>query len=458
MEIFGRKIALVPSETLGSMSLAQQFFLAGGLVSLFATVLIGFFVTNQIVESVTRNAGSTTALYVDSIIAPILPDLTRSTKLDDSIERTLDETLGQGALGSRLISFRLWTKDGTIIYSNDKRLMNKVVPPGENRRKAFTGQLVANYEEAGDPESDAERALSEPLLEIYNPVLQPWSGEVVAVAEFYERAVDLERSLARARLKSWIVVIAVASAFFAVLSTIVLKGSRMIRHQFSEIEDLAHRVQKGSQRTVALNERLLRKIGADLHDGPAQLIAFAALRVDSEKLLSDHTTRSEREAEIATIKSSLDEAIKDIRNICRGLVLPDIENLTIEDVVGRAIEHHQSRTGRRVATSIEDVEVEVGVPTKICVYRFVQEGLNNGWRHAASARQSVSLRQDGTEIVAMVSDNGSGFSFEEIGPDCIGLSGLKERIESLGGRFRVQTSSTGTHLTMRLDTIDMSDQ
>ncbi|MFB0692877.1 sensor histidine kinase [Agrobacterium pusense] len=453
----GRTITRLSSKTLGSLSLAQQFFLAGGLVTLGATVLIGLLVTDQIVETATRNAGSTTALYVDSIIAPILPDLTRATKLDDSIERTLDETLGQGALGRRLVSFRLWTKDGTIIYSNDKRLMNMVVPPGENRTKAFAGELVANFEEAGDPESDAERALGEPLLEIYNPVLQPWSGEVVAVAEFYERATDLEKSLARARWKSWIVVIAVASAFFAVLSTIVLKGSRMIRHQLREIEDLARRVQKGSQRTVALNERLLRKIGADLHDGPAQLIAYAALRVDSEKLVSDQTSRNERESETTSIKASLDEAIRDIRNICRGLVLPDIENLPIEDVVGRAVEHHQSRAGTRITTSIENVNAQVGVPVKICAYRFVQEGLNNGWRHAASTNQCVSLRQEGTEIVATVSDGGSGFSFDEIGPDCIGLSGLKERIESLGGRFEVQTSARGTHLTMRLNTVDVSD-
>ncbi|MDQ1182933.1 sensor histidine kinase [Agrobacterium larrymoorei] len=456
--MLGGEIARLSSKALGSLSLAQQFFLAGGLVSLCGTVLIGVFVTGQIVETVTRNAGSTTALYVDSIIAPILPDLTRSTKLDDSIERTLDETLGQGALGRRLVSFRLWTEDGTIIYSNDKRLMNMVVPPGENRKKAFAGQLVAHFDEVGDPESDAERALGEPLLEIYNPILQPWSGEVVAVAEFYERAVDLERSLARARLRSWIVVIAVASAFFAILSTIVLKGSRMIRRQLSEIEDLARRLQKGSQRSVALNERLLRKIGADLHDGPAQLIAYAALRVDSEKFLSDQTSRAERESETITIKASLDEAIRDIRNICRGLVLPDIENLPIEDVVGRAIEHYQSRAGTRVTTSIEDVDAKVGVPVKICAYRFVQEGLNNGWRHAAAADQSVSLRQEGAQIVATVSDAGSGFSLDEIGPDCIGLSGLKERIESLGGRFEVRTSSKGTHLSMRLDTIDVSDQ
>jgi len=87
----GRTITRLSSKTLGSLSLAQQFFLAGGLVTLGATVLIGLLVTDQIVETVTRNAGSTTALYVDSIIAPILPDLTRATKLDDSIERTLDE-------------------------------------------------------------------------------------------------------------------------------------------------------------------------------------------------------------------------------------------------------------------------------------------------------------------------------------------------------------------------------
>jgi len=437
-----------------SLSLAKQFFLAGGVVTAIATIIIGLHVTEQIAQTVTRNAAATTALYVDSIIAPVLPDLTRETKLDESIERTLDETLGQGALGKRLVSFRLWRKDGMILYSNDKKLMGRVVPPGENRNRAFNGELVAKFDEVDDPESDRERAVGEPLLEIYNPILQPWSGQVVAVTEFYERAGELERSLTRARFRSWAVTITVTSGFFLILSAIVLRGSRTIERQLQENLDLTLRVKKGSQRAVALNERFLRRVGADLHDGPAQLMAYAALRMDSEQILSDDSNRATREEEVATIKESLDEAIRDIRIICRGLILPHIETLSLSEAARRAVEHYQSRTGASVDSAIEPLNDEIPVAVKICVYRFLQEGLNNGWRHADGKGQRVEVKLLGSEITVIVQDAGQGFNAENASSLGLGLAGLRERIESLGGIFEINSSFAGTTLTMFLNIHD----
>lgn len=437
-----------------SFSLAKQFFLAGGIVTATATIVIGLHVTEQIAQTVTRNAAATTALYVDSIIAPVLPDLTRETKLDESIERTLDETLGQGALGKRLISFRLWRNDGMILYSNDKKLMGRVVPPGDNRKRAFNGELVAKFDEVDDPESDAERAVGEPLLEIYNPILQPWSGQVVAVTEFYERAGELERSLTRARFRSWVVTITVTAGFFLILSAIVLRGSRTIERQLQENLDLTLRVKKGSQRAVALNERFLRRVGADLHDGPAQLMAYAALRMDSEQILSDDSNRATREEEVATIKESLDEAIRDIRIICRGLILPHIETLSVSEAARRAVEHYQSRTDASVDSAIEPLNDEIPVAVKICVYRFIQEGLNNGWRHAEGNGQRVELKLLGNEITVIVQDAGQGFKAENASFLGLGLSGLRERVESLGGKFEINSSFAGTTLTMSLNIQD----
>lgn len=437
-----------------TLNLAKQFFLAGGVVTAIATIIIGLHVTEQIAQTVTRNAAATTALYVDSIIAPVLPDLTRETKLDESIERTLDETLGQGALGKRLVSFRLWRKDGMILYSNDKNLMGRVVPRGENRNRAFNGELVAKFDEVDDPESDRERAVGEPLLEIYNPILQPWSGQVVAVTEFYERAGELERSLTRARFRSWAVTITVTSGFFLILSAIVLRGSRTIERQLQENLDLTLRVKKGSQRAVALNERFLRRVGADLHDGPAQLMAYAALRMDSEQILSDDSNRATREEEVATIKESLDEAIRDIRIICRGLILPQIETLSVSEAARRAVEHYQLRTGASVDSAIEPLNDEIPVAVKICAYRFIQEGLNNGWRHADAKGQRVEVKLLGSEITVIVQDTGQGFKEENVSLLGLGLAGLRERIESLGGKFEINSSFAGTTLTMFLNIRD----
>ncbi|WFU11407.1 sensor histidine kinase (plasmid) [Rhizobium sp. CB3090] len=452
-----------------SQSLAKQFLLIGGFVSACAMLLVGAFVTDLIEDAVTRNSAASTALYVDSVIAPLLPDMQKTEVLDDTVTHALDETLGEGALGSRLMSFRLWRSDGTILYSNDKKLMGKQFPLSNDLKTAFAGTMVAQFNQLDDVESIAERNSGKPLLEIYNPVLQPWSGKVVAVSEFYEVAYDFERSLNQVRFRSWMAVALFTLTFFLVLSIIVLRGSRTIESQrralkarigelsslLQQNEILRARVQRASQRTAALNESYLRRIGADLHDGPAQLVAYASLRLDSEALVNPATPAQEREQSLAAIKSSLDDAMADIRSICSGLVLPHIESANLTELLQRAVRAHEQRTGVTVGLSVSDTTQELSTSAKICIYRFVQEALNNGYRHGEGAAQRVRQTIDGGQITIAVSDEGPGFDPAYIPPSSIGLAGLRERVESLGGVFELKSSRDGTVVQMSLNPMEM---
>ncbi|RWX79390.1 sensor histidine kinase [Neorhizobium lilium] len=432
-------------------------------------LLVGAFVTSLIEAAVTRNSGAATALYVDSVIAPILPDLKTAETLDDVTTRVLDETFGQGALGGRVISFHLWRADGTVLYSTHKDMVGHRYPPNEDLKTAFAGQMVAGFGYPDDPESSAERALGKPLLEIYNPVLQPWSGEVVAVSEFYEVAEDFHSSLTQARLKSWLAVAGVTLLFFLLLSAIVFRGSRTIATQqkaltervtelsglLSQNRALHLRAQRASQRATALNESYLRRLGADLHDGPAQLVAYAALRVDSELLVDPGAARDAREKEVAAIKERLQEAMDEIRSICTGLVLPDIETADMPDVLRRAVAAHSQRTGASVELSMDGPSRRLSPSAKISIYRFVQEALNNGFRHAGGLGQKVRQGFVDGNIVIEVSDRGQGFEPSATRPGGLGLAGLRERIESLGGTFNITTSSEGTILSMSLNLNEM---
>ena len=450
-------------------SLALQFLLAGGCVAALAMLGVGLFVSDLIEDAVTRNSAAATALYVDSVIAPLLPDMRSATILDATTARALDETLDQGTLGKRLISFRLWRRDGTLLYSNEKDLIGRSFEPNPKLLTAFGGAVVSRFENAADPESKVERSLGKPLLEIYNPVLQPWSGEVVAVSEFYEVADGLQESLEQARLQSWMAIAGFTIVFLLLLFAIVFRGSRMIERQrvslrervseLSELlaqnETLRGRVQSAAQRTTALNEKYLRKIGADLHDGPAQFVAFASLRLDGDAMLSTRTTRKRREEEIDVIRSSLTDAMTEIRNISRGLVLPQIESDTLPDLVERVIRAHEERTGTLVRRSMVRTVPDLTKSGKICVFRFIQEALNNAYRHGGAREQAVDVTTDSGQVEIAVSDAGSGFDPRQIRPDSIGLEGLKGRVESLGGRFSVEASSTGTTVRMTLGAIEV---
>lgn len=443
------------------LSLALQFVVAGGFGLLAVMLVVGSWVTMQIKDGVVRNSAATTALYVDSVIAPLLPDLRKSEELSESVKQALDETLDQGALGKRLVSFRLWRRDGTVLYAKDAALIGRRFDLTDNLRSAFQGNVAAQLDTFDGNESQ-EQAIGMPLLEIYNPVREPWSGEVVGVTEFYEIAGDFKATLASALLSSWLIVAGTTLTAFLLLSGIVLRGSRTIddqrgalRRQVSELQGLVtqnnalrQRVQRASRRATALNERYLRRIGADLHDGPAQLVALAALRLDSPVFSGDGQRDESRLTEVTMIRKTLEDAMREIRGICTGLVLPQIETAAATDILRLAVDEHERRTGTSVMLTLPRHLPEPGASEKISIYRFVQEGLNNAYRHGRGKDQAVHAAMKNGRLFVEVSDGGSGF--DPARAEGLGLAGLRERVESIGGQFETLTGPQGTRLVISL--------
>ena len=125
------RIALKMLARWRSFTLARQFLLAGTLVSAVAMLAVGALVADVIERSLIRHSAATTALYVDSVIAPILPDMRTVQNLDGVVAQALDETLGAGKLGERLLSYRLWRRDGTILYADRQELIGKRFDPAK---------------------------------------------------------------------------------------------------------------------------------------------------------------------------------------------------------------------------------------------------------------------------------------------------------------------------------------
>lgn len=421
---------------------------------------VGALVANVIERSLIGHAGATTALYVDSVIAPLLPDMLTVEKPDDVVAHALDETLAAGRLGERLLSYRLWRRDGTVLYADRPELIGKRFDPGPDLKAAFSGEVVAEYGLADDAESDFERATGEQLLEIYSPIRQPWTGEVVAVSEFYEHAPDLAQTIYMARLKGWAAVAVVTLGLFATLAAIVLRGSATIEVQRLALkqrveeqtslakanERLAIQARTASERATAFNERFLRQLGADLHDGPAQLVAFAALRLGSRILREGR--KAARDRELATIRESLADAMEEIRAISAGLVLPHIETASLAEVLAAAAKAHEQRTKAKVPLTASADLASLDPAVKICVFRFVQEGLANAFRHAGGKGVSVSQSFEDGRLSIEVADRGPGFDLDAVSQERLGLASLRQRVESLGGTITIASASTGTRLTM----------
>ena len=445
------------------MSLARQFALAGGTVMFLATLAVGFIVSGRIEDAVTRNTGYATALYMESFIAPLTQDLALQDRLSETSRAEIGALLAQTALGKRVVSFKIWRQGGLVVDSSNAAVIGKRFEVTENLRAAWQGVVKADYSNTVDAEDAAEKAMGIPLLEIYSPVRDVNSGEVIAVVEFYEDAVQLNRDLVQARLVSWAAVAALMAVIWASLFAVVLRGSRTIDRQLLALTDLSARnvalrmrVQGAASRFSALNDESLRRIGADLHDGPAQLMGYVALRLDS---LRAHLTGTAAAAEIGGLEQAVKDSITEIRTIARGLSLPDIDRRALPDLIQSLTEAHAARTGTDVALRCDPgLAVDLPLSVKTCIYRAVQEGLTNAWRHAEGAGQEVRLMLDHDFLRLSVLDRGPGLVFspgheDSDGNSGMGLAGLTDRVESLGGHLRLRNRSPGpgTELFVEID-------
>ena len=145
---------------------------------------------------------------------------------------------------------------------------------------------------------------------------------------------------------------------------------------------------------------------------------------------------TDRQDEIDRVERAISDALAEIRTISRGLSLPDVAEKAPAEIVRMAIEEHRSRTGNHVDVELAcDTPVALPLAVRLCLYRFVQEGLNNASRHAKAVGMGVYLSCDAETLSLAVRDAGPGISHES-GTFGLGLSGLRDRVESLGGEFR----------------------
>jgi len=454
------------------LNLTQKFGLTAGLVMVTGMLVIGFWVAEEIERGVTVNAGISSALYMDTYVAPLAADLRDNDTLSIGPVLALDEVFLAPLIVERLLAVQIWKPDGTVVYADDLAITGQNMDPSPGLIAAAKGEVYSEYFARGELSEIHGNPVDVPVLEIYSPIRLPWSDEVVAVLEFYENASSVEHTLSAARTRSWLVVGASTLAMTLALLGIVHSGSILIQKQRGELEKgarenaaLARRVEKASGRSAELSEQHLRRVSADLHDGPAQLVSLAALRIGGLPLAkNDEKTKME----VVNISKALGDAMLEIREICRGLSLPEIENQSLGEIMLDVTNSHTARTSTDIDLDIEEIEVDLEPHEKICIYRFFQEGLNNAFRHGEGKGQRVEVsRLDEGRIMFVVFNDfeNSEASYpskgnnEHANPEHIksehmgiGLSGLAERVEALGGEFSFECSAEeGARLQMILN-------
>jgi signal transduction histidine kinase len=229
----------------------------------------------------------------------------------------------------------------------------------------------------------------------------------------------------------------------------ILKLEGEVQQRLTDNVHARASLQELSARLVRAQEDERRALSRELHDEVGQ--AFSAVLMEAENLL-DLDPAPEVRCHLDSIRGVAEKGMNEIRNMAlllRPSMLDDFGLLPALEWQAREI---GKRTGLRVQVSNElraDMSGELPEEHKTCVYRVVQEALNNCAQHAqASAVQVRVVQQDG-QILVTVQDDGSGFDPERVRG--LGLLGMEERARHLGGTFQIDSRpGLGTLLRVTL--------
>jgi signal transduction histidine kinase len=442
---------------LNALSLAQQYMLASLAVLLIGLGVLGWWVGRAISDGLVHRAAAETALYVDSFILNLTQELGYTDKISSSNVAKLENLLATSPLGKEVVGIKIWGPGGRVLYGVNA---GQVFEVKDDLARSWNGEITADLTDLSDQENNGQRGRWSRLLEIYTPIRLEGSDRIIAVAEFYQTVDGLEREIGAAQSQSWLVVGAVMFGAYLLLTGMVRRGSDTISRQQRELgqqvsqlntllvqnEELHERVQRAATRTTALNERYLRRVSAELHDGPAQDMSLVLLQLGKKTDPTQTTLRLE------AIQNTLKHALEEMRSIASGLLLPELEQLTLPETLERVVETHRWRTETQVLFKAQNLPDYVPLPLKITAFRLVQEALNNAFRHATGADQRVEARLSHNQIVLEISDAGPGFTRSNVLSDNhLGLLGMRERVESLGGLFEVHSViGQGTKIIARL--------
>ncbi len=439
----------------GSTSLAARFLIANAVVVLLAALAIGWLVGVQIETSVINRTASLAALYVESFVEPQLQALTTRPSLTPDELSGLDRLLVDTPLGRRVVSFKVWSPEGQILFSPYAPLIGQTVEVDATLARSFAGEVVAdvsNLDQEENVQFEAQRWTR--LLETYVPVRASGTATIIAVTEFYTLPDELDAEVGAARARSWLLVALVALVSYAVVAGIVKQGSDTISRQERDLRSqvralsellvqnarLSQRVHEAAGSSTTLNEQALRRVSSDLHDGAGQALALALLRLDAARAQAASLGDAGLEADLDTVNAAIADGLEDMRAVAAGIRLPELEARTVGEVVERAVEDHEERTGQAVDLWVGEVPSEAPHAIKIALFRTLQEALSNATRHGRGVDVRVRVDRDGAQLRLQVSDGGPGFDPAAAADDArLGLPGMRERAELLGGSFRIQS-------------------
>ncbi len=199
-----------------------------------------------------------------------------------------------------------------------------------------------------------------------------------------------------------------------------------------------------------------RRIAREIHDGPAQYIANAMMRVDFCKVVVKKDL-NQGISELDDLKSNVRMALKEVRGIIYDLRPLSLEELGLYEAIKEMVNIISSENNITIKTFIDEGEYKVEKIIQVATYRIIQEIFNNMKKHSKAKFVELRINYIKDCICIYIQDDGVGFNVKETllkvkqKGNCYGLIGIFERVKQLGGKIEIKSSNgNGTIYKIRL--------
>lgn len=205
---------------------------------------------------------------------------------------------------------------------------------------------------------------------------------------------------------------------------------------------------------IAIEEER-KRIARDIHDGPAQSLANVVLRLEiCEKLLDENPQKGK--VELENLKKLVKDSLKGMRQLIFDLRPMTLDDLGLIPAIKRFLKDFESHFQISTNLLISGEEKRLNQKTETGLFRIIQEALNNVAKHSQARKVRVTIAIDQRYVIINITDDGKGFEVDKVlsrecSSESLGLPGMRERAELLGGKLTVKSSpGKGASITVNV--------
>lgn len=403
----------------------RKYLSAGVMILMIGMACLGIWFVSRLSRTLEAEVGYRAGNLLETTLAQYADDFAAGP-LTPAVRARLDAHFQQISRSIGVFDMIVWAPTGQVLYAAREEITGQVFPIGSQLQEAMAGQVSVEINDnlhAGPSAGFA--APHAKFFEIYVPIRLAGENRIVAVAEYYQEAVEASKVLTRIRWQMWAAIITVGVFFILVLYFLLRQGDAVLSRQRSEFGNRL----TGLARQQKRQENRLTQLHADIHDGIGQLLTVALLRMKPAPD-GDPADRDER-----AVRTILEEAMNEVQALLSGTSQSQPPDMPLAQAIGAVVADHIRRTGTGVDLVLDPDLAEPSPPIRTAVCRFVREGLHNAFKHAGGADQQVIVRpaQAGLEVSVIDGGRPPTAPADPALHEPVGLATLRRRIEHLGG-------------------------